>query len=55
MTQYTCEHSGITFETKEEYKKGWVCPKCDNVMSPTSPMCFNCNSNNKTIKNLYNE
>lgn len=23
-------------------KKGWQCPVCDGVMSPTHPVCFYC-------------
>lgn len=22
--------------------QGWVCPKCQAVFSPTTPMCLNC-------------
>lgn len=30
--------------------RGWVCPKCDVVMSPTYPTCFYCGPNAKAVK-----
>ena len=27
--------------------RGWVCPKCGRVFSPTTPMCYYCGSNTR--------
>ena len=32
--------------------KGWICPKCGRVYSPTTPVCFYCGGNEKTITSL---
>lgn len=26
------------------YERGWVCPKCGRVYSPSNPSCASCNS-----------
>lgn len=31
------------------WNKGWVCPKCGAVMSPTTRMCINCRGNKRTV------
>ena len=27
--------------------RGWVCPKCGRIYSPSTPMCFYCNNTNQ--------
>lgn len=29
--------------------QGWQCPICKRIYSPTTPMCFYCNGETKTI------
>lgn len=31
--------------------KGWECPKCGRVYSPTTPMCFYCS--NKDVRTTF--
>ena len=31
----------------DPYPLGWVCPKCDTVMSPYSPFCIKCSGGDK--------
>lgn len=31
--------------------KGWECPKCGAVMSPTTSVCVNCRGNHHNISN----
>ena len=31
------------------WNKGWVCPKCGAVMSPTTSMCLNCRGDTNTF------
>lgn len=32
----------INPQNPQFYQKGWVCPKCGSVMSPTQPYCLFC-------------
>lgn len=33
-----------------EYKSGWLCPRCEKINAPSTPQCF-CNSSHVVIKN----
>lgn len=37
-------------------RRGWVCPRCDNVMSPEMPYCIFCakGSNNAVVQTIPN-
>ena len=37
----------------EQMIKGWICPKCENVVSPTEKMCPQCQASN--IKEVREE
>lgn len=34
--------------------KGWQCPICGRVYSPTTPMCFYCKGNSQSIPTTIN-
>lgn len=35
------------YQTEYDFApRGWICPKCGRVYSPSTPTCFNCIGNN---------
>lgn len=46
---YYCNPLGITVPNLNEFptvpQKGWECPKCKAVMSPSMSVCVNCTGN----------
>lgn len=35
-------YGGIIDNDTSPPQKGWVCPKCNGVNSPTAPYCWHC-------------
>jgi hypothetical protein len=35
-------------------QKGWECPKCGAVMSPTTKVCVNCRGKTQSVSNIPN-
>ncbi len=42
-----------TDQQKQE-NTGWVCPKCNRVMAPTTPVCLFCQTKNESSESGKN-